>query len=300
MQLTQQLKLKISQAILRDFEKKSHQDKAYNQVRHANYLKLHPSIHSRVLRGETEKVIGEEQWLRIGKKLRIDLTGQDWKTARTATYNTITPILEHCKTKSISRVFCDLIDIGKTHASKDFVANNVNAVYVNCKLYQQRQPLVRAIAAEFGFDSSGRLVDVRENLITNLMTLNNPIVVLDDAGYLKDEALHEMIALWDELEGMCAWFIIGEPAFRIRLEKMIHKNKLGWEAWFSRNGQRILSVFQDDSSEAEIAMMKRAQAEQIITANYPNANKVTVKQLLNDSCLNLRALRDDINKHKTA
>lgn len=299
MVLNNELKRKISKAIVNDFALKQTLDAKYSQSRHATYLGLNNSVHSRALKGEIDGIIAEDGWIRIGIKLGVDLSGQDWKTAPTATFTTINAQLEYCQGTGIARFFCDDIGIGKTHAAKEYVRKTVNAVYVNCKLFQTRQPLVRAIAKEFGFQDKGRFVEVREDLINNIRALKNPIIVIDDAGYLKDEALLEIIALWDELVYSCGFYMIGEPAFKIRLEKMIVKSKLGWEAWFSRYGERIMSVTEELDGEGEIALMKRYQAQQILKANCPALDKKASEELLIDSKCNLRTLREDILKIKT-
>lgn len=298
MVLTNELKIQIAQAIKVDYDLKGAKAKNYSQSRHAKFLKITPSVHSRLLNGDIERVLSEDNWLRIGSKLGVDLTGQNWRLAKTVTFSTINAQLDHCKSEGIARFFSDLVGLGKTTAAMHFTQRNVNAVYVNCKKYQTRQPLIRAIAEEFGFESKGNFIAVRENLINQIRVLDTPIVTLDDAGYLRDDALLEVIAMWDDLEHLCGWYFIGEPAFKDRIDKMILKDKLGWEAWFSRFGDRVLQITDELNGEGEVATMRRVQATQILKANYPDANAETVKELLASSKCSLRALRNDISKHK--
>lgn len=298
MQLTQTLKHQIGQAIKADYERKAKLDNSYTQTRHAGILEISPSIHSRILKGDYEGVLSEAGWIRIGKELLFDLSGQNWQLASTVTFATVFAQMEHCQERSVARVFCDLIGIGKTTSAKYYAKQSVNVAYVNCKQYRSAQQLIRAIARKFGFEYRGKFIDVRTNLINNIMTLHKPLIALDDAGYLEDKALLEAIGMWDELEQLCGWYYIGEPAFQKRIETMILKSKLGWEAWLDRGAGRILSVTGEMESEGEVAMMKRYQAELIIGSNFPKATKTQIKDLLTESKCNLRTLRDDINKLK--
>lgn len=298
MVLTEDLKAKITAAIQNDYQNKKAKDSRYSQTRHAKSLFINASAHSRIISGDTNSVLSEDNWLRIGRELDVDITGQDWKLATTETFEVLTAQLAYCQENSIARFFCDDIGFGKTTAAKYHKRNSINTVVINCKKYNTRQPLVRAIAQQYGFESKGRLIEVRENLINNLHTLARPLVILDDAGYLKDEALLEAIALWDELEHACGWYFIGEPAFRDRLEKNITKGKLGWEAWFNRNGERIMSVRDHTNNEGDKALLKREQAEMILKLNLPGKTKKVYNELLQQSKCNLRTLRDDINKYK--
>ena len=306
MVVTTQLKQKIVDVICSDFAHKQRLDDAYTQKRYAAYLGIDSGRMSRMLGGEIEMVLSPENWVRIATKLNIDLSGQDWKTAQTSVYKTISLQLEYCQEHGVSRLFADLIGVGKTHTALEYVKRTVNVAYVNCKKYQTRQTFMRELAKAFGFDHTGRFIDVRENLINQIRTLNKPLIIIDDMGYLKDEAILEVIALWDELVYSCGIYQIGEPSLIKRLSRMMTKHKLGWEAWFSRNAERILSVMGDISAtgemttdSGEIALMKRTQAKQILELNYPGLNKKERNELLNESSSNLRTLREDIRKHKT-
>lgn len=73
MVLTDKLKQHILDAISADYGRKKSKDKQHTKVRHANSLGINPSIYSRMANGETNKVLSDGEWLRIGLELQVDM-----------------------------------------------------------------------------------------------------------------------------------------------------------------------------------------------------------------------------------
>lgn len=301
MKVTPQLRKKIAREVHDDYNSKTGLDSTYTRTRHANYLGISPALHSQVLKGHTEHLLADDKWLNMARKLDIDLSGQNWKICKTATYNFMYPQMEHCKKHGVARIFSDLIGIGKTATAVSFMKQHPNVSYVNCKHATSAKEMIQAIGKGFGFTVYGTLSACRRKLIDSISVLHEPLVILDDAGYLNNKAILESIGLWDSLEQMCGWYYVGEPAFRAKFERQIELNKLGYEAWFSRNGNRVMSVT-EDLTDAQVAALKRKQCEQVLSVNYKEgyANKNTRTDLLHNSMLNLRTLREDIVKAKNS
>ena len=81
---------------------------------------------------------------------------------------------------------------------------NVSLSYVDCSQVKSKQRLIRYIAHEFGISTNGRYVDVYDDLVFYLKTLEAPLVILDEAGDLQYEAFLELKALWNATERCCA------------------------------------------------------------------------------------------------
>lgn len=84
MLITQTIKTDVLDSIMTDFARKTGpKGGQLTKVRHANYLGINPSVYSRLMNGETERLLSEAEWIRIGMELGTDLTGMEWKTALT-------------------------------------------------------------------------------------------------------------------------------------------------------------------------------------------------------------------------
>lgn len=295
--LTEDLKTDILTAITEDFDRKKAKDSRQNKVRHANWLGIHPSVYSRMMNGETARVLSEGEWVRIGAELQVDYSGLDWKTARTATTSLITAQLQYCKEHSMSAIFCDDKGIGKSYSAKVFRLQEPNVAYVDCSRNHTKRELIRAIARAFGFDYRGKLMDVKAGLIDNILTLDRPLLILDEAGDLGYQAWLEIKSLWNALEYMCGFYMMGANGLKAKIDRHISNYKVGYEEIFDRFGDRYQHITKE-MTEAEKSAFKRHEAETILRANLPKLSKSEENKLLNACNLNLRRLQIEIIKYK--
>ena len=97
--ITQAIKEKIWSEVQRRRE-----NFAGSDSRFAVTLGISASQYSRLRNGERERVIGDDQWIRIGRKLDVGFGAQNWKAARTPAYSYIETQLARCQQNSISRM----------------------------------------------------------------------------------------------------------------------------------------------------------------------------------------------------
>lgn len=259
----------------------------------ATSLGINPAVYNRMKKGETEKLLAEGAWISIARKLDINLKpGQDWKAAETPVFKYITDQLSNCQKQSVSGIFCDEADIGKTFTAKVYVRNHKNAVYVDCSQVKSKQKLIRFIAKEFGVNNTGRYHDVYEDLVFYLKTIDNPIVILDEAGDLQYDAFLELKALWNATEGACGWYMMGADGLKEKIRRAIDNKKVGYTEMFSRYGKRYQRATPASREESEKFAM--AQAAMIIKANGKPG--VDIQELLRKTEGSLRRIRIELSK----
>lgn len=307
MQVTETLKKNVQAAIKGNLSLKKGIDLSYTNNRHAYWLDIHPSIYSRVLKGEIIKVLSDGEWVRLAVKLHVDMDGLHWKTAETKTYRYIKAQILACMEYSAGGIFCDDSSIGKTWVAEEIDINHPNVALVDCSQTKTWGPLLRQLCRAFGFNPEGRLRDVRKMLIENIYTLQNAIIILDEVGDLSDAVILELKGLWNALPNMLGWYIMGANGLRKKLKKKLDWQKVGYEEWFNRLGNRIHSVIGRTApgevsmgglSQGEIEIMKRKQIEDILKVNY-KTDKETLFEMVNNCDLNPRRMRIEILKRKT-
>ena len=159
-----------------------------SDAKHAASLGITTSVYSAVKNGQTDRVLSDANWISIARKLGVSLRGEiEWKVAKTPTFQFITAQLEACQGSGISAIMCDLPNIGKTFTARHYVKTHPNAIYIDCSQVKTKLKLVRKIAGEFGVDSKGRYADVYEDLVYYLRSIENPLIILDEAGDLQYE-----------------------------------------------------------------------------------------------------------------
>lgn len=236
--------------------------------KHAKVLGVSTSVYSMVKGGQTDKALSDANWIRIARKLGVNLRHEiDWKTAKTETFLIVTSQLATAQSSSLSMILCDEPNIGKTYSAKYYVSSHKNAAYIDCSQVKTKRRLIRKLAAEFGLDSKGAYGDVYEDLVYYLRSIEQPLIILDEAGDLQYEAFLELKALWNATEHCCGWYMMGADGLKEKINRSIDCKKVGYTEMLSRYGGRYCKVTPDDGKERERFLMK--QAAIVAKANAP-------------------------------
>jgi DNA transposition AAA+ family ATPase len=264
----------------------------------ATSLGVSPAQFSRIMKGDTDRVISDASWITVARKLGVNLTNEpDWKAVNTPVFQFISAQLEKCQNESLSALLCDLSDIGKTFAAQHYVRAHKNAVYVDCSQVKSKQKLIRYIAKEFGVGSTGKYSDVYEDLVFYLKTLPNPLIILDEAGDLQYDAFLEIKALWNATEMTCGYYMMGADGLKEKIRRSIDCKKVGYTEVFSRFGKRFGQVIPAGKEESKSFM--NTTAAMIIKANAPDNTDVSrlLKSTLGDDGMpSLRRIYKEIRK----
>lgn len=244
-----------------------------SDAKFATSLGINASQLSRIMRGDTERVLGEERWITVARLLGVGIGNQRaWKTANTPVFQFITAQLEKCQQESLSALLCDLSDIGKTYAALHYQRTHKNVVYVDCSQVKSKQKLIRKIAKSFGVGSTGRYDDVYEDLVFYLKQLPTPLIILDEAGDLHYEAFLEIKALWNATENACGYYMMGADGLRQKIARAIDNKKVGYTELFSRFGRKYINCL--PSNNEERVRMLQTSASMIIKANSKEGTDV--------------------------
>lgn len=244
-----------------------------SDAKFATSLGINASQLSRIMRGDTDRVLGEERWITVARLLGVGIGNQRaWKTANTPVFQFITAQLEKCQQESLSALLCDLSDIGKTYAALHYQRTHKNVVYVDCSQVKSKQKLIRKIAKSFGVGSTGRYDDVYEDLVFYLKQLPTPLIILDEAGDLHYEAFLEIKALWNATEHACGYYMMGADGLRQKIARAIDNKKVGYTELFSRFGRKYINCL--PSNNEERVRMLQTSASMIIKANSKEGTDV--------------------------
>lgn len=245
-----------------------------SDAKHATALGISKAVYSAIKNGKADKTLSEGNWISIARKLNVTLReGIQWNAARTATFEFVSAQLEACQQSSLSAILVDIPNIGKTFTARYYVRTHKNAVYIDCSQVKTKTQLVRRIAAEFGVSSGGWYHNVYEDLCYYLRSIERPLVILDEAGDLKNEAMLELKALWNATERSCAWYMMGADGLRERIRRSIDIKMVGYAEIFSRYGARYSHVTPDDARE-RAAFLNR-QAGIVAKLNAPEGADVS-------------------------
>jgi len=290
--LSKELKQTIVKAVLKHRENFSGSDTKF-----AVYLGINPAQYNRLKKGETENLLSEAKWMGIARRCDVPLKGEKvWQTASTPVYNYIMAQLTYCQENATNGIFCDKADIGKSYAAKVYVRNHSNSALIDCSQVKSKQKLVRAIAREFGVDHTGRYHDVYADVVYYLKSIDNPLIILDEAGDLDYGAFLELKALWNATENHCAWYMMGADGLSKKIERGIEGRKVGFTEIFSRYGSRFQHLVPKGTDSTKDFI--HTQASLIIEANA--SGKVDVNDLIRKTSGSLRRIYVELTKIRRA
>ncbi len=251
-----------------------------SSARFAVKIGINQAQWSRLKKGDLDGVLADSRYITIARENDIVMGDSfEWKTAKTPAFKYIYSMIEICQRESISVMLVDLADIGKTHTAKYYARNNRNAVYMDCSQVKTKQLFVREIARQFGVTHTGRYADVYRDLVFFINTIENPIVIVDEAGDLKYDAFLELKALWNATEGRAGWIMMGADGLKAKMSRAINCQKVGYTEIFRRYGSDYRRV--SPQGREDLIAFKREQAAMVAKANAPEG--VDIQKLLNKS-----------------
>lgn len=266
-----------------------------SDAKHAASLGITTSVYSAVKNGQTERVLSDANWISIARRLNVSLRGEiEWKPAQTSTFKYVNAQLEFCQEASLSGILCDIPNIGKTFTARYYVAHHANAVYIDCSQVKTKVRMVKKIASEFGVGTHGRYVDIFEDLVYYLRSIDSPLIILDEAGDLQYEAFLELKALWNATERCCAWYMMGADGLKEKINRSIECKKVGFTEMLSRYGDRYSKVTPDDGREREKFLNEQARV--VAKVNAPEGTDIAL--VVRKSGGGLRRVYTEIEKLK--
>jgi len=261
-------------------------------------LGISNSQYSNIKNGNTTQQLSDAKWIRLARELGVEIGDRpDWHTANTKVFQIVTAQLEHCQKESNSALLCDLSDIGKTYAAQYYSRHNKNVVYVDCSQVKTKSQLIRFIAKSYGVDHTDKYSNVYSDLVYYIRSLVNPLIILDEAGDLQYAAFLEIKALWNAVEGICGFYMIGADGLKAKIQRAITNKKVGYTEIFSRFGRKYINFIPIDTEQRKEFTQKDAIA--IIKANMPEGtdpNKVLRKCLSDDGAPSLRRISKELSK----
>ncbi len=289
MEITSEIKKRILAAI------EANRVNYPSDAKHAASLGISSAVYSSLRKGVTEKQLSEANWISMARRLGVELRpGMEWKAAKTATFKYIWAQLTACQNGSLSAIMCDMPNIGKTFTAREYVKSHKNAIYVDCSQVKTKRALVRKIAKEFGVSANGTFGDIYEDLVFYIRTVEQPLIVLDEAGDLAYEAFLELKALWNATERCCAWYMMGADGLRAKIGRNVEGEKVGYAEMLSRYGDRFCKVTPDEGKEREAFLLEQARV--VAEANAPKG--VDAGMIARKSGGGLRRVYTEIEKAK--
>lgn len=199
--------------------------------------------------GSIEGLMTDFQWFRLGRKIGVEIEHRRWNMARTDVYNSIEQDVIFCQQHAKAMICVDECGIGKTFTVKHLCATRPNCFYIDASQTKSSFLFTRALGKAVGVATSGKYTTVKDDIKSYLRMLNNPIVIIDEAGDLSQIIIQEIKEYWNATEGFCGWYLIGADGLRYIIEKGIKGRKPGFKEVFSRFSDNFSNIVPKDKDD---------------------------------------------------
>lgn len=241
LQISDEFKQRVIYALLKR-EKEAVEEQGMNRKRFCNQIEINVSVLSRLKKGERDGILSDTKIMHLAQFLDISPNNTNWDIANTPVLELITIQVMFCKKHSRIRAFADDCGIGKSESAKYISKSVPNAFYVPCKRAKTRMQFIKTIAKAIGIDTSGNSHEVTNRVISVLNSVLQPVVILDDLGYVNQESITLTLDIMDATENGCGWYIIGDDSLERKLERGVSNKTIGYRALFSRLGKKYSNI----------------------------------------------------------
>lgn len=238
---------------------------------------INGGVFSRIQRGQVDGVLADVHWITIGRELGVGTKDKKWNTAKTDVFITIEEDVLFCQENAKAKIFVDECEIGKTHTVKYLSKTLRNCFYIDGSQAKTKQQFVRRLAKAIGVAQVGTYTEVKENIKYYLKLLTKPIIIIDEAGDLNNDAFLELKEFWNATEGYCGWYMIGADGLRAKIKRGISNQKVGYRELFSRFSSKYSSVVPTDRHE-KISFYKKLITD-VLSVNM--ADKSAINTVVN-------------------
>jgi type II secretory pathway predicted ATPase ExeA len=285
--ITAEFRQKIIEALLQQRNQFSGSDKEY-----ATQFGINLSVYNRVKNGDHAVSISSGLLINIARELDITIGDKKWHVAKTAVYETIKDDITNCQAYGKSLMCVDDCGIGKTFTAKYLSKTLKNCFYVDASQAKTKMLFIKLLAKTIGVDYKDKYYKMKANIKYALNTLQNPVVIIDEAGDLDYNAFLELKEFWNATDEMCGWYLIGADGLREKIARGIGCKKVGYAEIFSRFGERYTEPVPKNKQE-KLKYMKQLITD-VLRANMKDLkqmNSIVARCLINDDTGHLGGLR---------
>ena len=204
---------------------------------------------SNIINGKWEN-IGDAMWNSIANQFR-GKSSEKW-IVDTTTERMLKMTKHYNDAKDHAIVFCLIgaAGSGKTTPAKLF-ADQQGVFLVKCKEYLNRQSFLVELLESMGMkDCFGYTVhELMRKAIGVLNRSKNPVIILDEADKLTDQALCFFITIYNETEDKCGLIMQATDHLAKRIKRGVEQNKKGYKEIYSRIGRKFVDVPENSREE---------------------------------------------------
>lgn len=185
--------------------------------------------------------ISDEMWRKVSKQVASAI-GSKWKITNTKPSQHMKAFFEDARMYQNTFAMVSPAGTGKTSTARQYAAANSNVFHLNCSEYLNRKAFLSKLLESMGLAISGNVSYMMDTIVDEIHSLEDPLIILDEADKLSDQVLYFFITLYNRLEGKCGIILMSTDFLSTRINKGRKLNKKGYNEIFSRIGRRFITI----------------------------------------------------------
>ena len=193
--------------------------------------------------------ISEDMWKRLESQL---VKNEGWQIFSTRAYQDMTVYMGYCQQHSSVMWIAAPAGIGKSTASSSYAALHRNVFRLTCAPDMTRSDFVHELAAQVGVRTNGMSIrSAFGEVLRHIVTLDNPLLVFDEADKLADSVMYYFISIYNALEDRCGIVFLSTAAIKKRITNGVLRDKKGYDEIESRICRRYVDLTPVSAGEIE-------------------------------------------------
>ena len=195
------------------------------------------------MRNHNWDLIAEEMWRKVAAYTGSSSTG--WNFAETRNSQDLSKMFTDSQAHSLVLAITGKAGVGKTETAKKYERENKNVFLLSCNEYWDKRWFLRELLAKMGKDHAGLTLPEMMYKTTQLLkSIENPMIIMDEADKLADNVLLFFITLYNELENHSGIVLMATHFLEKRIRRGAAMEKKGYREIYSRVGLRFIELEQ--------------------------------------------------------
>lgn len=206
------------------------------------------------MRNHKWELIADDMWRKVSAYVGVAASG--WNFAETRNSQDILSFFSDSQLHSLVIAITGKAGAGKSATAKKYESENKNVFLLSCNEYWDKRWFLRELLAKMGKEHAGlTLPEMMHKAVVMLKSLDNPLMILDEADKLADNVLLFFITLYNELEDHCGIVLMATHFLEKRIKRGVAMEKKGYREIYSRVGLRFIELESTSYSDVEKVCM---------------------------------------------
>ena len=236
------------------------------------------------------ELLSDRLWHTIARQ--VGFYCGEWAPADTGAYLLLRILFSDAQHYAMAYGIAISKGLGKTFTATHYTRENDNTFYIACNEQYNRKAFMHNLIKSAGLEATGTVPQLMEQFTSHITTLDEPLLILDDANKLKDRVLHLVVLLANAMAGKVGIIVMGGNELRMRIVEGVRLKKIGYDEVYKSIGRRFITLGSLGPKDVELVCRANGVYDDDLISHITDAcdnNLHTAVQLIHQSQIKMAA-----------